>query len=182
MKVNGSMLLQLLVALVLSWVEAQEADPRFQVETTKQLTSVIEKLGEILAQQNTQAVANHRFDAGHTDWFQSVERKVEGGGQILQDLLENLSQDLGSNNTCCLPCLKEIQVIRSRLAVTRAVSAFQLVVVVIYLVVTFVLYLVKCVRKKQEEQLETELELMEARLQERKATRKSVARVTRAKQ
>ena len=64
---------------------------------------------------------------------------------------------------------------KGRLAVVAVLSFTQLAIVVVYLITIGVLYIKKCLEKHRAAVLETNLQEMEARLQERKVKRKSAA-------
>ena len=71
--------------------------------------------------------------------------------------------------------LEELEVLRGRLAAAAVLSLTQLAIVLVYLIVTGVLYFKKCVKKHMKRQAEEEVELMEQKLQERKARRRATA-------
>ena len=71
--------------------------------------------------------------------------------------------------------LEELDVLRCRLAAAAVLSFTKLAIVVVYLIITGVLYIKKCVKKHRVAALETNLKEMESRLQERKAIRRSAA-------
>lgn len=64
---------------------------------------------------------------------------------------------------------------KGRLAVVAVLSFTQLPIVVVYLITIGVLYIKKCLEKHRAAALETNLQEMEARLQERKVKRRSAA-------
>ena len=69
-----------------------------------------------------------------------------------------------------------LQTLRGRQAVAAAISVTQLLIVIAYLVVSGLMYVIKCVKEKQAIQLEENLLQMENRLQERKTKRRSAAK------
>ena len=71
--------------------------------------------------------------------------------------------------------LEELEVLRGRLAAAAVLSLTQLAIVVVYLIIAGVLYVKKFVEKDRFAALESNLQEMESRLQERKAKRRAAA-------
>ena len=93
------------------------------------------------------------------------------GERILVDLVALANVTSGQHEQV----LEELEVLRGWLAAAAGLSLTQLAIVVVYLIVAGVLYVKKCVEKHRVAALETNLQEMESRLQERKAERRAAA-------
>ena len=71
--------------------------------------------------------------------------------------------------------LEELEVLRGQLAAAAVLSFNQLAIVVVYLIAAGVQYVKKCLEKHRVAALETNLQEMESRLQERKAKKRAAA-------
>ena len=74
--------------------------------------------------------------------------------------------------------LEELQTLKGRLAAAAVLSVTQLLIVIIYLVVSGVMFLVKRCKKHQAKQMEENLEMMENILMQRKSKRRAAAAKT----
>ena len=70
---------------------------------------------------------------------------------------------------------EELDVLRGRQAVAAALSAFQLFLFILYIVVQIVVYTVKKCKKHCKRQVEEEVELVESHLMQRKTARRAAA-------
>ena len=93
------------------------------------------------------------------------------GGRILVDLVALANATTHQHGQV----LEELEVLRSRLAAAAVLSLTQLAIVVVYLIIAGVLYVKKFVEKDRFAALESNLQEMESRLQERKAKRRAAA-------
>ena len=84
--------------------------------------------------------------------------------------------DVVQNATSAI--LEELQIVRSQQALAASLSAFQLVLFLTYLVVQVVLCAVKKCKEHQARQLQENLENLEMRLANRKASRRKSAAKT----
>ena len=71
---------------------------------------------------------------------------------------------------------RELSILAGRQAASAALQVAQFLLFAGYLLTLFVLYVVKKCKKHRKRQVEAEVELMEQKLQERKAKRKAAAR------
>ena len=155
------MLLPILVLFITGCIT--QAQAQTQTETTD------DKLDKLLTGQEFQG----RVTASVC---QRLENEATSQRQALDDKLDSVILAANEFNQTLNHLLEENETLRKRQAAAAAISVTQLLIVIIYLLVIGVSYLVKCFKKQQEKQLVENLELMEARLQDRKNKMRSASR------
>ena len=100
-------------------------------------------------------------------------------GRIIQRLdsvdseIELITQAAVGFNKTLNQLVEENETLRNRQAAAAVLQVIQFLMVILYFLVIWIAYLVKCFEKAQAKQLEQNLQEMEERLQERKTKRRS---------
>ena len=95
--------------------------------------------------------------------------------RISLDALSQIQQPISTVHNATRANSEEVDTVKGRLAVAAVLSFTQLAIVLVYLITIGVMYIKKCVEKHQAQQMETNLQAMEAELEERKTKRRTTA-------
>ena len=153
---------------------------------------LVDKLDKLLAGQETLQthVVADIYQNANGALFRSINAKIEEGDQTLVARLDSIILEVQSVqliieaatgfNKTLNQLMAENKTLKRRQAAAAILQVCQFLIVILYFLVVGVIYLVKCVKKQQAEQLEENLEMMDYRLQERKTQRRSAARPPKA--
>ena len=155
--------------LVLNGIAAQEPQ-----------AGLVDKLDKLLAGQELQETAEFaaRKANSASSHRQSIHAKIEESEQTLAARLDSVILEVQSVeliiqaatgfNKTLNQLVEENKTLKGRQAAAAALQVCQFFIAIIYLLVIGISCLVKCFKKKQEQKLVENLELMKSHLQERK--------------
>ena len=122
-----------------------------------------------LAEIRTKLNLTTRWVRLNSDFLSELQGSVAAG-------FGNVSELVGSQNATIATLAKELDVLKGRQAASAALQVIQFLLFAGYLITLAVFYVVKKCKKYRKKQVEEEVELMEQKLQDRKARRRAAAR------
>ena len=105
---------------------------------------------------------------------------ISGVAEVIKLIARKEARNLAIQEAILANVTTELNILKGRQAAVGGVSILQLIIFLTYLATIAGIAAYKCWRRSQKAQLEDNLEMMEQRLQARRAQRKSSARVAAA--